>query len=242
MRFAALALALAYVMPAYSVLNRMARERDDLQLTALKVDGTVTVPVAAATDYANALGVTTGPGELQLNGTVSMRLPARCRVELTSLDSTRSVAAISSNGKRRSEGGELPALQVAADEICAALALRGSQDGESRAAIERHLTALKVDTKQSSLARYDGTLAYVVGNPAPASPQLWVYKDEKFHPARLRFSDDKGVVWDVKFKDYASQAVDAFPRLVEVWKGDALQLRFTTLNTDPKSKLEDKLF
>jgi hypothetical protein len=200
------------------------------------------VPQAAAADYANALGVTQGPGELQLNGAISIRVPGRCRVELTSLDSTKTVAAISSNGKRRTEGTELPALGVAADEVCAALALRSAGEGESRAAVERHLSGLKVDVKQSSLARYDGTLAYVVGNPAAGSPQFWVYKDDKFHPARVRFADDKGVVWDVKFKDYASQAVDAFPRLVEVWKGDALQLRFTTLNTDLKTKLDDKLF
>jgi hypothetical protein len=36
----------------------------------------------------------------------------------------------------------------------------------------------------------------VVGNPAPTAPQLWVYKDDKFHPARVRFADDKGVTWD----------------------------------------------
>ncbi len=242
MRLAVTALVLAYVMPSYSIVRRMAQERDDLQLTTLKVDGTVTVPAAAAADYANALGVTAGPGELQLSGSVSMRLPARCRFDLSSLDSTKTVSAVSANGKRRTEGAELAALQVAADEICAALALHGAGDGDSRASVERHLQALKIDPKQSSLARYDGTLAYVVGNPAPGSPQLWVYKNDKFHPARLRFADDKGVAWDVKFKDYASQASDAFPRVVEVWKGDALQFRFTTLGTDVKPKLDDKMF
>lgn len=242
MRLAAAALVLAYVMPPFSVLKNMARERDKLELVTLKVDGTVTVPAAAAADYANALGVTTGPGELVLSGAISMRLPARCRVEITSLDSTKLVAAVSANGKRRTEGAEIPALQTLADEICAVLALRGADDGDSRAAVERHLATLKVDAKQSSLARYDTTLAYVVGNPAPGSPQLWVYKNDRFNPARLRFTDDKGVAWDVKFRDYASQASDIFPRVVEVWKGDALQLRFTMLGTDPKAKLDDKLF
>lgn len=242
MRFFAAALVLAYVMPSQSVLKHMANERDDLGLTTLRVEGSVTVPAASAGDFAAALGVTSGQGELQLTGAVSMRLPGRCRFELSSLDSTKSVAAVSSNGKRRTEGAELQALQVAVDEICAVLALRGAGDGDSRAAVERHLASIKVDTKLSSLARYDGTLAYIVGNPAAGSPQLWVYKDDKFHPARIRFTDDKGVAWDVKLKDYASQASDAFPRLVEVWKGDALQLKFTTLNTDPKPALADNLF
>jgi len=232
----------AYVMPAYSVLKRMASERDDLSLVALRVDGTATVPTAAAPEVANALGITTGPGELQLSMAVSMRFPGRCRVELSSLDSTKSVAAVSNNGKRRVEGTELAALAIAVDEICAMLALRGSAEGDSRAAVEKHLAALKVDARQSSLGRFLESLAYVIGAPGAGQPQLWVYKDDKFHPARVRFTDDKGV-WDVRFKDYTSQSTgDFFPRLVEVWKGDALQLRLTTLNADPKAKLDDKLF
>ena len=242
MRLLLAGLVLAYVMPSYSVVRRMAESRDDLSLTGLRVEGTVTVPAAASADFATALGVTAGQGELQLTSVISMRLPGRCRFELSSLDSTKSVAAVSSNGKRRAEGPELPALQAAVDELCAVLALRAAGDGESRAAVERHLQSLKIDTKQASLARYDGTLAYVVGNPAAGSPQLWVYKDDKFHPGRVRFTDDKGVAWDIKFRDYASQALDAFPRLLEVWKGGELQLKFTTLTTDVKPKLEDKLF
>src|SRR6185295_16721141 len=105
---------LGYVMPSYSVLRRMASERDDLGLVALRVDGTATVPPAAAPQYADALGVTAGQGELQMTAVISMRLPGRCRVELSSLDSTKSAAAVSNNGKRRTEGTELPALQVAA--------------------------------------------------------------------------------------------------------------------------------
>ena len=77
MRLAVAVLVLGYVMPPYSVLRRMAESRDDLQLTALKVDGTATVPVAAAPEYADALGVTAGQGELQLSVAVSMRLAGR---------------------------------------------------------------------------------------------------------------------------------------------------------------------
>ena len=61
MRFAVVAVLLAYVMPPYSVLRRMADERDKLELNALKVDGTATAPQTVAADYANALGVTAGP-------------------------------------------------------------------------------------------------------------------------------------------------------------------------------------
>ena len=174
--------------------------------------------------------------------TMSMRFPARCRVELTSTDSTKAVAAVSSNGKRRADGAELAALQVATDQICATLALHGAGDTDSRAALERHLASLKVDTKQNSLGRFSGALAFIIGAPAKGSPQFWVYKEEHFHPARVRFTDDKGE-WDVRFIDYMSQSTgELFPRMVEVWKGDALQLRLTTQNADPKAKLDDKLF
>src|SRR5262249_50659812 len=99
-----LAWALAYVMPSYSVLRRTAEARDKLELVSLKVEGSAQVPKASAEALASTLGVQAGQGELQLSMAVSMRMPGRCRVELSSSESTRAVAAVSSNGKRRVEG------------------------------------------------------------------------------------------------------------------------------------------
>jgi hypothetical protein len=246
-----LAALLGYVMPPASVIKWMAWTRDVLGLVSLKVEGTAAVPPAAAPAIAEALGVQVGQSDLQLSMTVAMRIPGRCRLELTSLESTKAVAAITNNSKRRSEGAEIAALQVAVDELCALLALRGSGEGESRAAIEKHLDALKVDTKVSWLGRIAGRVAYVIGANTPGASQLWVYKETatasdvdtvRLRPARVRFTDDKGS-WDLRLLDYSSQSTgDWFPRVVEVYLNDALQLRLTTLNADARPKLDDKLF
>jgi hypothetical protein len=245
------ALALAYVMPAYSVLRNVANARDHLELVGLRVEGTATVPKALAGDIAGALGVQAQGADLQLPMTVSMRVPGRCRIELASLESTKVVAAVSNNGKHRTDGLDVPAMQVLVDELCAVLAVRSPGEGESRAALEKHLRALKIDTAQSSLGRFAGKVVYVVGATAAGAPQFQAYKEkenavneygEKLLPARVRFSDDKGA-WDVRLIDYTSLPTgDAFPRVVEIYKGDALQLRLTALSADAKPKLDDKLF
>ena len=188
LKLAVAGLSLAYVMPSYSILKRTAEGRDEQALSALRVDGSAVVGPSAAREVANLLGVEWTSGELALNFSVQLKLPGRCRIELSSSQSTKVVAAISSNGKRRNEGGDLPALAVAVDEVCALLALHGGSDGESRGEIERHLAGLKVTRGNTSLARFRGTVAYVVGDPAPDAPQLWVYKprttEEHFTPAR----------------------------------------------------------
>lgn len=249
LKAAVVALAVGYVLPAYSILRRMADNRDDLGLTALKVEGSAAVSPSSAKEVAGLLGVPWQSGELMLTFTVSMRLPGRCRVELGSPESTKTVAAVSSNGKKRMEGGELPALQVMIDEICAVLALRGAGEGDSRVAVEKHLAALKVNTKSTALGRFRGTVAYVLGDLTEGAPQLWIYKpaasssQSDMHPARVRFTDDKQVAWDVHFFDYASQAAgEAFPRLVAVSKGPEQVLRLTVLKADSKPKLDDALF
>ena len=242
LKVAVVGLLVAYVLPTYSILRRMADGRDDLALNALKVEGSAAVSPSSAREVAALMGVDWQSGELMLGFTASMRLPGRCRLELSSTQSTKTLAAVSSNGKRRSEGGELPALQVAVDELCAVLALRGAGEGESRAAIERHLAALKVNSRLTSLGRFRGTVAYVLGDTGETAPQLWIFKDH-FNPARVRFTDDKQLAWDVHFFDYTSQATgQAFPRQVLVSKGSEPVLRLTTLKGDLKPKLDDALF
>lgn len=235
-------LTLLYVLPSYSILRRMADGRDEQALTTLKIEGSAVVSPGAAKEVARLLGIEWVSGELPLNFSVAMRVPGRCRIELSSPETTKVIAAVSSNGKRRAEGGELPALQVAADEVCALIALRGAGEGESRAAVERHLNAHKINRAPTSLGRFRGTVAYVVGDPGPDAPQLWVFKDH-FTPARIRFSDDKQNKWDVQFFDYTSQASgEWFPRVLLVQKGSEPVLRLTVLKGDNRVKLDDALF
>lgn len=227
-------LALAYVMPAYSILRRLANRRDELTLTALRVDGLAGVAPALARTTAGLLGIEWTSGELSLTATTFVRLPGRCRVELSSPDSTKVVAAVWAQGKARSEGGEMPALSKAVEALCATLALHSGAEGESRAALERYLASLKVEAKQVSFGRFGGAVAFVLGDPAEGKPQFWVYKD-RFLPARLRTADG----WDVRFLDYTSQATgDWWPRIVEVYQGAEPQLRLTVLSADARPELD----
>ncbi len=242
LKWALVGLVAAYVLPTVSILRRMAEGRDELSLNALRVEGSAAIGPASAREVATLMGIEWQSGELMLNFTAAIRFPGRCRLELSSTESTKSIAAVSSNGKRRNEGPQLPALQVAVDEVCALLALRSAGEGESRAAVERHLATLKVNTRVTSLGRFRGTVAYVLGDVTDGAPQLWIFKDH-FNPARVRFVDDKQLAWDVHFFDYTSQATgQSFPRQVLVNKGVEPVLRLTTLKGETKAKLDDALF
>lgn len=246
MRLLVAALALAYVMPTYSILRRYAGTRDDLTLTSLKVDGTAAVAPVVAKDLAQALGSTWASGDLPLTAALSIKYPGRCRLDLSSYESNKTLTVASSNGKRRAEGPELVAAQVALDELCAFFAVKSGGDGETRAAIERHLQALKVDPKQVSHVRFMGQLGFAIGAKAEGSPQYWVYRDrvppDRFLPARVRFTDERGT-WDVRFIDFTSASVtDWVPRVVEVYKGQELHLRLTALSADTRADLESTKF
>ncbi len=82
----------------------------------------------------------------------------------------------------------------------------------------------------------------MIGKVGEREPQLWVYKDA-FLPARLRFLDAQGVLWDLRLLDYTSPATgEWFPRTVELARESEVLMRFTSLKADSKSKLADALF
>jgi hypothetical protein len=232
----------AYVLPQGSILRRMADARDELQLTSLKAEGTFTFSGAAARPAGAALGLQGERPELQVDGVLFLRLPGRCRIEASVPEGAR-LALVQSHGRRKAEGGPAPAaLTVMLEEVCALFTPRSGPDGEARAALDRHLRARKVEPRGTSLARFGGQVAYVLGDPAEGQPQVWVYKSD-FRPARVRFSDEVGVAWDVRFIDYASPATgEALPRQVEVWRAGERLLRFTAVKGDPRAALPDALF
>jgi hypothetical protein len=224
--------ALAYVLPMGSILRRMIERRDDAKLGALAVQGTVVIGPALAKD-AGALGLSVGASA---GGKVAIRLPGRCRLELSA--EGRSAAAVMAAGKRRAEGPAIEALGVAVEALCELLAV-SSAKGEGRAGLERHLRQRGVDPK-TTLGRLGGQVAYVIG--ARSDGQAWVYKDT-FQPARLRYTDAQGGRWDVRLLSFGSPvAADLFPRIFEVHRNDELALRFTALSADPKANLPDTLF
>lgn len=232
-----LALVLAYIMPSFGVLKRMANARDEVNTAGFKAEGVAQVSPVLAKDVAGVLGTTWNSGELSLNASLSVRFPGRCRLELSSPETTKSLVATWANGKKRVEGGELPALAVAVEQACALLSLKSTEEGATRDAISRHLTSLKVDQKNIMLARFNGTVSYLIGTKAEGQAQLWVYKD-RFLPSRLKFTDEGGTPWDVRFSDYGSQATgEVWPRVLEIMKGSEPQLRVMILSADLKADL-----
>lgn len=242
MKPALLAMLLAYVMPSYGVLKRMANQRDEVNTPGLKAEGVAQIAPVLAKDVASMLGTTWNSGELPLNATLAVRFPGRCRLELTSPETTKTVTATWANGKGKLEGGEVKALMVGLEQACVLLSPRSSEEGATREGYNRHLANLKVDAKNVMLARFNGTVSYLIGQKVEGQPQLWIYKD-KFLPSRIRYTDDAGVQWDVRFSDYGSQATgELWPRVMEVLKGDESQLRVMILTADPRADVTSVKF
>ena len=229
--------ALAYVMPAGSLLRRMGERRESLKLNALEVTGTAVFPKVGAQEAGAALGVP-GDREVQADARFAMRLPGRCRLELSVPDGGQA-ATVSAHGKRRVEGKEVSALNQALHHACALIAYRAPEESEGRAHLERYLKSVGVEGRQPSLSRMDGQVVYVVG-PKDGS-HLAVYKDT-LDPARVRF-EEKGTKWEVRFRDFGSAVTgDWFPRVVEVRRAGEVVMRFTALQANARPTLADNLF
>jgi hypothetical protein len=227
--------AAAYVLPGGAILRRMVEAREELHLSGARVEGTLSLSGGAMAELGSELP------EYRTDAVFLLRVPGRCRLDGSAPDK-KAMAVVESQGKRRVEGPAVAALGYAVQEVCALLALRSSTEGDARAALEQQLRALKVDTRETALGRIGGRLAYVLGASKPGAGQLWVFKDS-FLPAQVRFTDERGVNWEVRFIDFGSPATGAwFPREVEVSKGSELQARFTTLRGDNRATVPEKLF
>ncbi|MBF5043693.1 hypothetical protein FGE12_14950 [Aggregicoccus sp. 17bor-14] len=233
--------AAAYVLPQGAILRRMVEARSELQLVNVRVEGAAILSGPAQAQAASALGLPADRPELSLDGTLSLKLPGRCRLEVGTPDGKR-VGAVMNAGRRKSVGPEVAALSAALEQVCPLLAARSGSDSEARAALEQHIRSLGVAAQRSSLARFSGEVTYVLGDPAEGKSQLWVYKDT-FRPARVRSTDKAGTVWDVRFIDFDSPTTGEWmPRTIEVWRGNERALRFTALKGDSRAQLADSLF
>ena len=207
--------ALAFVMPAWSILRRMVNAREELGASNVRADGAASFYGSGAREAAAALGLPADRAEVQVDAAVLFKAPGRCRFELLPVEGSRA-ASVLSDGKDRREGRELAILDIATEELCAVLATRSGDEAGARDGVLAYLKENRVDTSATSLARFSGQVAYVMGSPAEGKPQFWVYKDA-FLPARLKLTD-KGTAWDVRFLDYTSPVTgEHLPRMLEVY-------------------------
>ena len=232
--------ALGYVMPAWSILRRMTDAKEDPGAGSWHMAGTASLYGTAAAQAAATFLQPPDTRELQVEAEAWLKVPGRCRLELRG--SGGKAAAVSNAGRSRAEGPAVEALQVGLQQACALLGARSPGDPEARATVERHLVSLGVEPRKSHLSRFAGQVTYLLGEGSEAKPNLLVYK-ESLTPARVRFGDAQGQAWDVRFMDYATAGSGkAFPRVLEVWRGTELQLRFTALSAEPRAASPDALF
>lgn len=232
----------AYVLPGGSILRRMVTERDELKLSSLRVEGSLSFSGPAVKEAGAALGTPTDRPEVQGDGILYIRMPGRCRFEAAVPDGNARAAAVQVGSRRRAEGTEIPSMSVLVAQVCPILAAGGGSVQDLKEAVQQYLQGLGVDTSRTGLARFGGEVAYVIGDMAEGRPQFWVYKDS-FRPARLRYTDTANNAWDVRFLDYTSPATGEWmPRTIEVWRGGQRALRFTALKGDNRATVPDKLF
>jgi hypothetical protein len=229
----------AYVLPGGSILRRMTDGRDEVQPATLRVEGSYIFSGPGLKEAAAALGLPADRSELVVDGAILLKVPGRCRLELATPEG-RKLAVVQLDERRRVEGTELPALSAAMSQLCPLLTVRA--ESGAREIVEQHLQSLGIQTRTTSLARFGGAVAYVLGDPEEGKPQFWVYKDN-FRPARVRWKDKAGAAWDVRFIDYLSPATGEWmPRSIEVWRDGQRTVRFTALKSDARASLPDKLF
>jgi hypothetical protein len=236
--------AAAYVLPAAGILRRMGERRAALSLSSLEVEGMLVAEGAAAEPLAQAIGARAAGGPAGVPAVFRMKVPGRCRLELEPPDvpeSARPFVAVK-NDRVSGAGGldRLPAAVAFVRSACALLATQVSGDatGTYAAALQRRGVALT----DSSLGRFDGKIAWVLGGRAGAArPLLYVEKDG-FQPLRL-ISTEGGALLDARLLGFGSpMGGDWFPRALEIWSGDAALLRFATEKATANPKLADLLF
>ena len=233
--------AIAYVLPADALLKHLMEARLHTHLYSLEVDGSAAFFNDAADRAAALLGQPAGQPEVDADARFSLKPPARCRADLLR-DGNSVSAVVFAKGTHRIEGTELTALETGLQQICFLLGSHASTSDETLAQFASDLRAMKIDVAQSSLARFAGQVVFLIGNPAPGNPQLWLYK-KSFLPARIRFLGADGSPWDVRFLDYGGPITgDQFPRQIEIVRGDALEVRFSALKADNRARLSDRLF
>jgi len=94
--------------------------------------------------------------------------------------------------------GSWPSLEALLSGVCGFF-MAASSKGEARAALERLLSSLKVETKTSRLELLEREVLYAIGAEGKRAPQYWIGKED-FAARGLKWLDAAGVLWELRFK------------------------------------------
>jgi hypothetical protein len=234
--------AAAYVLPTAAVLRRLGERRAALGAETLEATGTLEAQGPAAEMLAQVIGLQAPGARLSAPARLLVKVPRRCRLELTSPETPEAARPFVALRDARLSGplADVPAAAALVRATCALLAVPNAGDASEPYAAA--LAARGVAVAETTLGRFDGRLAYVVGGrAADAKPLAWIDK-ETYQPMRLVSREGAGLV-DVRLLGWGSATGgDWLPRALEVLEGDAPRLRFTTEQAAANPKLAETLF
>lgn len=234
--------AVAYVLPTAAVLRKMGERRASLSLETLEVTGTVQADGPAAERLAQLAGLPATGGRVTVPARLLVKVPRRCRLELAPADVPEAQRPFVALRDARLSGrlAEVPAAVALVRAACALLAVPTA--GDAAVPYGAALQARGVAVAETSLGRFDGRLAYVIGGRARDARPLAFVDKETFQPMRL-VSREGGTLLDVRLVGWGSPTGgDWFPRAIEVFEGESPRLRLTTETAAANPKLADTLF
>lgn len=237
--------AAAYVLPAGAVLKRLSQKREQQALAAVEVRGTLSF---AGEDAARAqeAGLPLLPGEASAPAFVTIKTPGRCRLELALAGTApEERPAVTLRGTKVGGGRGLersPGAVALVQGLCALLGERPGGTAPERPYAQA-LSALGVSLDEVTLGRTGGRVAFVVGGRARDDrPLAWIDK-QNFQPLRIAAALGGAARQEVRLADWGSAiGGDLFPRLVEVYAGGQLRLRFTAEKVVANPKVPDSIF
>lgn len=202
--------AVAYVPPGGFLLGKVAEQRNTGGLSEFTIEGIASV--------AGPSGETSGEAQVHVN--------TACCVEISVLAGKKEIKFKIADGKT---AGASPEAKGLAD------ALSGFERGlllmfPGRTAAPDLVAAVRslgVETETSSLARFFGRIAAVIGAPARdrTSPQVWIDKDS-YQALRLmlpRKGAAKNEMLDIRLTDYQHSPMPTkLPRVIEIALGQTV--------------------
>lgn len=210
----ALAVLVAYLLPAGALIRRAATRGDSESRPVGTLSGTATLANGSK-----------APFTLELSGRSSCALTVG--------------AATVTFARGQATGDDVP-MKTLLEGVCTLATLRDGGPGEADAALRRLLGGRNVPLAPVALSRLDGTVGVVIGAAEGQldRPQLWVSRGAS-RPIRFLWQSD-GKLWDARLGEWGSTAVgDAFPRTLALWDGDKQLLRLSAENSSLRGEKSD---
>jgi len=195
----------AYLLPGPAVLKRLSQKREEQALASLEVQGTLAFAGEAASRAAE-VGLPLLPGSALMPAAIVIKVPGRCRLELTLPDAApqeRPAVTVRAQRVGGSRGLErTPAAVAMVQALCTFLGERPGGAQPERNFVQA-LSGLGVSLEEVALGRQGGRVAYVLGGKARDDrPLAWIDK-QTFQPLRLAASLG-GARQEVRLVDWGS--------------------------------------